>query len=107
VEFNHELNRIEKIVWQKFDANNDRELSLEEARPAVRFIISHLKGNFAYRDATYIKLFREFDENNSGTIDKAELKNLVRKIAGFDDKIKQALMTQDEKLDQEIKELEQ
>ena len=75
---------MEREVWAKFDLNNDAELTVEEAKPAVKFLIANLRGLNIKREFTdyeFKELFNEVDVNGSGTIDKAELRNFTLKLA--------------------------
>lgn len=84
-DLNMQLKSLEKEVWEKFSL--DEQISFEQAKPAVRYIIARLRGDLErqFTDKKFRVLFREIDVNNNGKIDRAELNILVKKLASFDE----------------------
>lgn len=80
-----QLKSLEKEVWGKFSL--DDEISFEQAKPAVRYIIARLRGDLErqFTDKKFRVLFREIDVNNNGKIERAELSLLVKRLASFDE----------------------
>jgi Ca2+-binding EF-hand superfamily protein len=76
-----QLKSLEKEVWDKFSL--DDQISFDQAKPAVRYIIARLRGDLErqFTDKKFRVLFREIDVNNNGKIERAELSMLVKKLA--------------------------
>ena len=102
------MKTLEEDVWRKFDSDHDGELTLEEARPAVKFILARIRGKYnqSFSEKRYKQLFKEFDVDNSGTIDKAEMTPFIKKLIchNHDGSNKSSAMSLDQKLEQLEKE---
>lgn len=63
---------IERI-WDKYDVDRDGVLNYAETSHMVQTYLESIGFEEEFCDKTFSKMFKEFDKDNSGTIEKDEL----------------------------------
>lgn len=75
---------IETIIhdmWQVFDLDGNGTLDFDEAKKFVIEGLSILQKSHRYSEETFKILFNKFDEDESRSLDRDELKELLMEIS--------------------------
>jgi Ca2+-binding EF-hand superfamily protein len=74
-------------IWQRYDTDGNGSLDLDEARFFVKDILKGLGDDDEnlFSEKVYLAMFKSFDEDMSGTLEKEELHGFIKKLIDVDD----------------------
>ena len=72
-------------TWSSYDIDNSGELEKEEARNFLSELLPDMKNGYLFSDENFEKLFNEIDTDGSGTIDRAEITEFIKRSLQPDD----------------------
>lgn len=78
-----DLEAVIKFIWAVFDDDNSGYLDMKESKNFVRTVLSDIM-EIEYSEERFLKLFKEVDSDNSGTIEKDEMRVCLKKMFGDD-----------------------
>ena len=87
-------------MWENHDRDNSGQLDKEEAREFIRELLTALDLGDVFSDELFEVMFAEFDEDQSETVEKSEMLDLIKNILGLDKK-SNASIENEEQDDQE------
>ena len=70
-------------IWSSFDLDGSGTLCKAEARQFIDFIVDGQSGAKGINEAEFDKLFRMFDADNSGFIDRREMSEILKSFLGI------------------------
>ena len=70
-------------IWSEFDLDDSGTLCKAEARQFIDFIVDGQSGAKGINDTEFDKLFRIFDADNSGFIDRKEMAEILKSFLGI------------------------
>lgn len=78
-----DLEAVIKFIWAVFDDDDSGYLDMKESKNFVRTVLSDIM-EIEYSEERFLKLFKEVDSDNSGTIEKDEMRVCLKKMFGDD-----------------------
>ena len=70
-------------IWTKYDDDGNGYLDKEETKRFVQDTLSDMADGAGFNDEDFDQCFREFDKDNSGTIEKGEMVQFIKQVAGL------------------------
>ena len=71
-------------IWDKYDTDLNGSLDKEETKRFVQDTISDVADTTqVFNDRDFDQCFAEFDVDGSGTIEKDEMADFIKQVAGF------------------------
>ena len=70
-------------IWSKYDDDGNGYLDKDETKAFVRDTLSDMADGAGFNDDDFDQCFREFDKDNSGTIEKQEMVQFIKQVAGL------------------------
>ena len=70
-------------LWEKYDADGNGYLDRNEAKMFVKDLMGQVPDDGFFK-AMIDSVFREVDDDNSGTLDKAEMEDFLKKMTEID-----------------------
>ena len=70
-------------IWRDYDADCSGELDKEETRKFVFDTLKEMSDDCQFSQDDFEKCFKEFDTDGSGTIEKNEMVNFIKRVAGL------------------------
>ena len=67
-------------MWEKYDVDNSGDFDKEETKMFVRDTLGNLGSGVEMTDEAFDDLFKTFDKDGSGTIEKAEMVAFIKQI---------------------------
>ena len=77
------IDAVIKFIWAVFDDDDSGYLDIKETKNFVRTILNSIM-EVEYSEERFLKLFKELDSDNSGTIDKDEIRVCLKKMFSDD-----------------------
>ena len=65
------------LIWSEYDKDKNGYLDKKEAKKFVAKVLYNLKSKSDLDDGVFEQIFKQFDTNNSGTIDQQEMARFV------------------------------
>lgn len=70
-------------LWTKFDDNDNGVLDKEEAKEFYKHCVVELKGKKNFRETHFLEWFDIVDTDGSGTIEKDEMTDCIKRLLGY------------------------
>ena len=70
-------------IWTKYDNDNSGALDKDETKAFVQDTLADMADGAGFSDEDFEQCFREFDKDGSGTIEKAEMVQFIKSVAGL------------------------
>lgn len=71
-------------VWAKYDVDKNGFLDKIETKKFVLDTLGKFEARTQFSDEMFEEVFKMFDKNNSGTVEKAEMATFIKQLAGID-----------------------
>ena len=72
-------------IWQSYDLDGTNKLNKFEAKKFIEELLPDMKAGHYLGDNEFNRLFKEFDTDGDGTIDKAEMTNFIKRALNNDE----------------------
>ena len=79
---NDKLQLVVDAIWVKYDVNKSGSLDMDESREFVKDILKDVGGDFS--EAVFQAMFKSFDEDQSGTLEKGEIMTFITRLFAED-----------------------
>ena len=70
-------------IWNKYDDDGNGFLDKEETKHFVQDTLADMADGAGFNDEDFDQCFREFDKDMSGTIEKGEMVQFIKQVAGL------------------------
>ena len=70
-------------IWRDYDTDGSGELDKEETRKFIFDTLKEMSDDCQFSDEDFEQCFVEFDEDQSGTIEKEEMVVFIKRVAGL------------------------
>ena len=77
------INKCVDDIWKDYGKKGSDSLNKDETRKFVMETLSTMKDDEAFTEADFEACFKEFDLDNSGTIEKKEMVTFIKKVSGL------------------------
>lgn len=68
-------------IWCQYDVDDSGVLEKDEVKQFVKEYLPELKQGFKYSEDGFEALFKEFDLDGNGSVDRFEMTEFIKKIA--------------------------
>ena len=70
-------------IWYKYDDDNSGFLDKQETKRFVQDTLADMADGAGFNDDDFDQCFREFDKDGSGTIERGEMVQFIKQVAGL------------------------
>merc|ERR1739844_840068 len=70
-------------IWSKYDDDNNGYLDKQETKRFVQDTLADMADGAGFNDDDFDQCFREFDKDGSGTIERGEMVQFIKQVAGL------------------------
>ena len=72
-------------IWAIYDCDNSGYLDYDETRSFVKKTLEEFTNSDEFCEEDFKQCFKEFDKDGSGTIEKDEMAEFIKNVAGLGD----------------------
>ena len=70
-------------IWSKYDDDNNGYLDKQETKRFVQDTLADMADGAGFNDDDFDQCFREFDKDGSDTIERGEMVQFIKQVAGL------------------------